>query len=195
MSRGMRVLATERLRLVPVTTHNADTLWHVLQEPGLREFQDLPDAELPQFRRMVASRPTTFEPGSWGRFEWLIYLAGVDGPVGWASLRVGERASSAAEIGYSVLEPYRGRGVATETVRALVDETFARLHLRRVRAYCVPENRASRSVLARAGFEEDGVLPHGATVAGMPVDVLGYVLERDQWSGHSIVTPACANPK
>jgi RimJ/RimL family protein N-acetyltransferase len=36
-------------------------------------------------------------------------------------------------------------------------------------------------VLARAGFEEDGVLPHGATVGGQPVDVLGYVLERAAW--------------
>lgn len=191
----MRVLLTERLRLVPVTPRNAETLWNVLQQPGLREFQDLPDADLPQFRRMVAARPPKLEPGAWGRFEWLIYIEGVQEPVGWASLRVGERASSSAEIGYSVLTPYRGRGVATETVRQLVDETFGTLHLRRLRAYCVPENLASRAVLARAGFEEDGVLPHGATVAGMPVDVLGYVLERDHWSGHSTVTPACAKPK
>jgi [ribosomal protein S5]-alanine N-acetyltransferase len=191
----MRVLLTERLRLVPVTIHNAETLWNVLQQPGLREFQDLPEADLPQFRRMVASRPTSLEPGAWGRFEWLIYLDEVTEPIGWASLRVGERASSSAEIGYSVLEPYRGRGVATQTVRALVNETFGTLSLRRLRAYCVPENVASRAVLARVGFEEDGVLPHGATVAGTPVDVLGYVLERGHWSGHSIETPACANPK
>jgi RimJ/RimL family protein N-acetyltransferase len=36
-------------------------------------------------------------------------------------------------------------------------------------------------VLANAGFEEDGVLPHGATVRGQPVDVLGYILDREQW--------------
>jgi len=186
----MRVLSTGRLRLVPVTPENADVLWQVLQQPGLREFQDLPDADPAQFRRMVASRPARLEPGAWGRFEWLIFLEDVDAPVGWASLRVGERATSAAEIGYSVVQSYRGRGIATECVRALIGEAFLQLHLRKVRAYCVPQNQPSRAVLASVGFEEDGILPHGATVGGRPVDVIAYVLDRAQWSGHSIVTPA-----
>jgi RimJ/RimL family protein N-acetyltransferase len=181
MTRGMRALHTERLRLVPVTSQNADLLWAVLQQPGLREFQDLPEVDLVQFRRMVASRPPKLEPGAWGRFEWLIYLEGVTEAVGWASLRVGERVTSSAEVGYSVVQAYRGRGIASETVHAIASEAFSRLRLRKLRAYCVPENVPSRAVLANAGFEEDGVLPHGATVRGQPVDVLGYVLEREQW--------------
>jgi RimJ/RimL family protein N-acetyltransferase len=181
MTSPMRALSTERLRLVPVTSLNAETLWQLLQQPGLRDYQDLPDADLVQFKRMVATRPPKLEPGSWGRFEWLLYLEGVDVPVGWASLRVGERVTASAEIGYSVAQPYRGRGIATEAVAALVAETFARLHLRKLRAYCVPENVPSRAVLANVGFEEDGVLPRGATVGGEPVDVLGYVLERERW--------------
>jgi ribosomal-protein-alanine N-acetyltransferase len=187
----MRVLQTERLRLVPVALENADVLWRVLQQPGLREFQDLPDVDLVQFRRMVASRPTAMGDGSWGRFEWLIYLAGVEEAVGWASLRVGERIASAAEIGYSVLEGYRGRGVATECVLAIVEEAFTRMHLQRIRAYCVPQNHASRSVLRRAGFREDGVLPRGATVQGRPVDVIGYIVD----AGQRTRTPASCVPK
>lgn len=177
----MRTLRTERLRLTPVSLDNAERLWRALQEPGLREFQDLPDADLTQFRRMVAARPARFEPGAAGRFEWLIDLEGIDGPAGWMSLRVGEHASSSAEIGYSVLERYRGRGIATEAVCALLAETFSCLHVRRVRAYCVPANHASRAVLDRAGFVEDGILARGATVQGRPVDVIGYLMERERW--------------
>jgi [ribosomal protein S5]-alanine N-acetyltransferase len=179
--RHVRSISTERLRLVPVTPENANVLWDVLQLPGLRDFQDLPEVDLAQFRRNVASRPRMLESGTWGRFEWLIYLEGIVAPVGWASLRIGERTTFAAEVGYSIVQEYRGRGVATEAVGALVDDAFVRLRLRRVRAYCVPENLASRAVLERAGFQDDGVLPHGATVQGKPVDVLGYVLERAQW--------------
>ena len=73
---------------------------------------------------------------------------------------------STAEIGYSVVAEFRDRGIATEAVEALVDEGFERLLLRRMRAYCVPENRSSLAVLRRAGFESDGVMPHGATVSG-----------------------------
>jgi RimJ/RimL family protein N-acetyltransferase len=176
----MRTIHTDRLRLVPVTPENADVLWGVLQLPGLREYQDLPDDDLPHFQKLVAARPASLEPGTSGRFEWLIYLEGVREPVGWASLRVGDRASS-AEIGYSVVAEYRGRGIATECVRALLREAFEYVHLRRVRAYCVPENAASRAVLATIGFEDDGVLPRGASVQGRPVDVLAFVMERDRW--------------
>ena len=179
----MRTITTERLRLVPVVPENASALWDLLQQPDLREYQDLPDVDNVQFRRNVAARPRTLEIGIWGRFEWLIYLASVATPVGWGSLRIGERTTFAAEVGYSVVREYRGRGIATEAVEALVDEAFARLHMRRVRAYCVPGNASSRAVLARAGFEDDGILPHGATVQGQPVDVLGFVLERARWEG------------
>jgi len=177
----MRRIATERLQLVPVTVENASVLWHVLQQPDLRAFQDLPDVDAEQFERMVAARPPSLRRGAHGRFEWLVYLQGVTAAVGWVSLRIGDRSTTAAEIGYSVVHEQRGRGIATEAVQALVNESFAHLHLRRVRAYCVPENLASRAVLARAGFERDGVLPNGATVQGRAVDVLAFVIERQAW--------------
>jgi ribosomal-protein-alanine N-acetyltransferase len=177
----VRTIESERLRLVPVTTENADDLWDVLQMPDLREYQDLPESDRAHFRKLVGMRPTSLEPGASGRFEWLIYLAGIEAPVGWASLRVGDRAAS-AEIGYSVLAEYRRRGIATETVDVLLREAFEFAKLRKVRAYCVPENEGSRRVLERLGFDEDGVLPRGATVQGRPVDVMGFVMERARWA-------------
>ena len=59
-----------------------------------------------------------------------------------------------------------------------------------MRAYCVPENRSSLAVLRRAGFESDGVMPHGATVSGHPVDVLAHVLERDRWEALKLRNPS-----
>jgi ribosomal-protein-alanine N-acetyltransferase len=164
--------------MVPVTGENAAVLWRVLQEPGLRQYQDLPEVDLDQFSRMVADRPRHLRPGTSGRFEWLIYLEGVQPPVGWMSLRISERSVGTGEIGYSVVRAYRGRGIASEAVRALVDEAFASAKLRKVRAYCVPDNLASRAVLKKAGFLEDGMLARGATIQGRAVDVLGFVLER-----------------
>ena len=177
----MRKIDTERLRLVPVTVKNANVLWNVLQQPDLRVHQDLPDVDAEQFGRMVAARPAALRPGAHGRFEWLIYRRGEPDPVGWVSLRIGDRSTTVAEVGYSVLREQRGRGVAVEAVGALIDESFGHGHLRLVRAYCVPENMPSRAVLARTGFERDGVLPNGATVQGRAVDVLAFVIERESW--------------
>jgi [ribosomal protein S5]-alanine N-acetyltransferase len=180
----MRIIHTERLRLEPVTQANASVLWEVLQEPDLRDFQDLPDLDRAQFSRAVSARPARLEAGVAGRFEWLVFFErGAEAePLGWVSLRIAERTYSTAEVGYSVVRAYRGRGIATEAVAALVHEGFVRAGLRRVRAYCVPENASSRAVLRRCGFEDDGVLPHGATVQGQPVDVVVFSLERERWS-------------
>jgi ribosomal-protein-alanine N-acetyltransferase len=200
----MKRIRTKRLLLVPVRPQNASVLWHVLRAPGLRDFQDLPTVDAAQFRRTVASRPPALTPEAVGRFEWLIYYVSPAerDALGWVSLRVADREPTSAEIGYSLVRERRGLGVATEAVAAILAEGFETAKLRNVRAYCVPDNRASREVLIRNGFEEDGLVPNGAMVAGRAVDVIAHVLERERWetvrrhasSGHSTEIPATSRP-
>lgn len=180
----MRTIRTERLRLVPVTPANAGVLWQILQEPDLRDFQDLPDVNRAQFLRVVGGRPRRFAPGIVGRFEWLVHFAADDDEValGWVSLRIPDLNKSTAEIGYSVVSAHRGKGIATEAVAALIDEGFRRARLVEIRAYCLPQNLSSRAVLRRNGFEDAGMLARGATVQGKPVDVILHSLERHRWA-------------
>jgi ribosomal-protein-serine acetyltransferase len=190
----MRVLHTPRLTLTPVTVHNATVLWSVLQQPDLRRYQDLPTVGSSTFVQMVGRRPKALRPGASGRFEWLLYAEGFKRAAGWVSLRIAERDLQNAEIGYSILREFRGRGIATEAVRALIDEAFEAAELESVRAYCVPQNAASRRVLERSGFLFDRTLPHGATVNGEAVDVLSHLLTRAQWiqSGKTMEISASA---
>ena len=175
------MIRTARLRLEPVTAANAGMLWDVLQEPDLRDYQDLPNVNRVQFVRTVGTRPTRFGPGSTGRFEWLVHLGDAPEVLGWVSLRISESSRATAEIGYSVVRAHRGCGYATEAVGALVDEGFRRTRVQRIRAYCLPENLPSRAVLRRNGFEDEGMLPRGATVGGKPVDVMLHSLERSRF--------------
>ncbi|MBV8197200.1 MAG: GNAT family N-acetyltransferase [Candidatus Eremiobacteraeota bacterium] len=179
----MRTLRTQRLRLVPVTSANAPVLWQVIQSPDLRDYQDLPVVNRTQFMRAIAARPTHLEPGTGGRYEWLVHFSRGPEALGWVSLRVAEPSTSSGELGYSVVREYRGRGVATEAVAAIVDEGFRCCEFRRIRAYCLPENHASRAVLRHNGFTDEGILPRGASVGGKPVDVIVHTLERQQWIG------------
>jgi [ribosomal protein S5]-alanine N-acetyltransferase len=179
----VRTIRTPRLRLVPVTTANAGVLWALLQEPDLRDYQDLPDVDRASFVRVVGGRPTQFGPGIAGRFEWLLHhLNGRDEPLGWVSLRIADATRGTAEIGYSVVRGHRGKGIATEAVAALVDEGFRRARLSEIRAYCLPENLSSRAVLRHNRFEDQGTLTRGATVQGKPVDVILHSLPRTRWS-------------
>lgn len=190
----MRVLRTRRLTLTPVTVHNATVLWNVLQQPDLRRYQDLPSVGAAAFADLVSRRPKVVRPGAWGRFEWLVYVEGIKRATGWVSLRVAEREPNTGEIGYSILREFRGRGIASEAVAVLVAEAFDVAELAMLRAYCVPENEASRRVLERAGFDFERVLPHGASVNGEAVDVLSHTLSESRWrqSGKTMEIPATA---
>jgi len=68
----------------------------------------------------------------------------------------GPPEGGAVEIGYSVIPEARGRGFATEIVKALVRHAFATGAVREVRARTEPSNPASSRVLLKGGFERDG---------------------------------------
>ena len=72
------------------------------------------------------------------------------------------------EVGYGLVEAARGRGLATEALRALLAETDAAGV--RVRAGVRPDNAASLRMLAGCGFTElRGSDGEGALVLGRPL--------------------------
>ena len=62
-----------------------------------------------------------------------------------------------ASLGYWAGERYAGKGYITAAVRAVVRYAFEDLDLHRVEAACQPDNLASRRVLEKAGFAQEGV--------------------------------------
>jgi len=76
------------------------------------------------------------------------------GGINIANIRRG--VAQMANIGYWIGEPYGGRGYMADAVRVCVSHAFDGLGLHRVEAACLPSNEASRRVLARVGFREEG---------------------------------------
>ncbi|OAN39498.1 GNAT family N-acetyltransferase [Mycolicibacterium iranicum] len=67
-------------------------------------------------------------------------------------------ALRSAWIGYWVASESTGGGVATAALALGLDHCFGPVMLHRVEATVRPENGASRAVLAKAGFREEGLL-------------------------------------
>lgn len=67
-------------------------------------------------------------------------------------------ALRSAWIGYWVCRSATGGGVATAALALGLDHCFGPVMLHRVEATVRPENAASRAVLAKAGFREEGLL-------------------------------------
>ena len=67
-------------------------------------------------------------------------------------------ANMAADIGYTVDQDHCGQGAATEITSAVIRFAFDELHLHRLEAVHMPANVASARVLAKLGFEMEGIL-------------------------------------
>ena len=75
-------------------------------------------------------------------------------------------ALRSAWIGYWVSSSTTGRGVATGALALGLDHCFGPVRLHRVEATVRPENAASRAVLAKVGFREEGLLRRYLQVDG-----------------------------
>ncbi|HZO92884.1 MAG TPA: GNAT family N-acetyltransferase [Candidatus Baltobacteraceae bacterium] len=77
-----------------------------------------------------------------------------------------------AELGYWLGRTFWGRGIVTDAVRAVARYGLERLALTRVYALPFARNAASRRVLAKAGFVEEGILRKAAVKNGEVIDLV-----------------------
>lgn len=87
-----------------------------------------------------------------------VFREGDDALVGGVTLSNLRRGvAQTASLGYWAGQMYAGRGYITAAVRAVVRFSFDDLDLHRVEAACQPDNMASRRVLEKAGFTQEGL--------------------------------------
>lgn len=89
----------------------------------------------------------------------------------WVALRPQRQVGG---LGYWVVPPARGRGVATAAVRLVVPWASEELGLRRLEAWVEPDNLPSQCVLRSAGFQQEGRLRNFLSIEGRSSDALVY---------------------
>ena len=68
----------------------------------------------------------------------------------------GTQDPDAVEVGYTIYEPYRGRGLATETAQALIDWAREEHGIRRFIFSIAPDNEPSLAIARKLGFVQTG---------------------------------------
>lgn len=171
-------IPTERLLLRPLRL--ADIPW-VQVTAGRREIADtmisIPhpfsarDAERYVRQRLAqARRGRGLAFGIWPRAE--ARFAGL------VELRALDREHALAELSFWLAVPDWGRGYMGEALAALVGLSFQTLDLNRLYAYHMARNPASGRVLARLGFQVEGLLRQRVRKWGQFEDVLLRALLR-----------------
>ena len=66
-------------------------------------------------------------------------------------------AFQSAVLGYALDGSFEGQGLMTQSLQSVIDFSFRTLNLHRLSANHIPENERSARVLARLGFEREGL--------------------------------------
>ncbi len=72
--------------------------------------------------------------------------------IGLFGLKLGGIKHKRAEIWYKIHPKYWSQGYATETLKAVIQFAFDKLHLHRIEAGCAVNNFGSMKVLEKAGM-------------------------------------------
>jgi [ribosomal protein S5]-alanine N-acetyltransferase len=86
-----------------------------------------------------------------------------------------EEYRKTAEIGYWLAEPFWGRGIMTEVMKAIVPVIFERLDIVRLQAGVYEGNLSSMRVLEKAGFERESVHKKAVFKGGVMMDEVYFV--------------------
>ena len=122
------------------------------------------------------------------RGRMLPYVIELDGEF-CGQLTIGNVAHGAlrsAWIGYWVSKEFNGGGIATAALALGVDHGFGAVGLHRIEATVRPENGASRAVLAKGGFREEGLLRRYLEVDGAWRDHLLVALTVEEMTGSAV---------
>jgi len=98
------------------------------------------------------------------------------GSIVWGSAR-------SAQVGYWIDEAYAGRGITPTALAMAVDHCFFVIGLHRVEATIRPENHASRRVVEKLGFREEGLRRRSLHIDGAWRDHLCYAMTSEEAVG------------
>jgi RimJ/RimL family protein N-acetyltransferase len=86
-----------------------------------------------------------------------------------------------AELGYEIASEYWHQGYATEAAYALLNLGFEQLHLERVYAVCIADNRASIRVMEKLGMYRNNGFRERCWMKGRWWNRLAYTIRAEEW--------------
>lgn len=178
------MIETERLILRPFREEDIELVYRIYSDPEILHFTPYDTRnrkETEEFLEKIIRDWKETPPES---LEMAILLKGTGEEIGRAGIhRVFEEES--AMVGYYLLKPFRGRGLATEAAEGMIRYCFKELGLHRVFALCNPGNPPTCRVLERCGMRREACLkgktPYRKKEGLTWEDELVYGILRSEW--------------
>jgi len=150
------ILETERLRLAPLVSSDADHLFPIMGDPEVMAYWDVPEVDDPDLvAQIVQSQVDAMAAGK--ALYWIMRTLDGRQFLGSCDLSDIDRWHRRAEVGFMLGREAWGQGYALEAMRTVV--AFAATNgLRKLTARTHLGNRRSETLLQKLGFTEEGLL-------------------------------------
>jgi RimJ/RimL family protein N-acetyltransferase len=165
------------VELIPSHPEYAELWMRWRSEPNTVRFNPIAQTPLQELRERMRRMGTDLRALE-GAEEFQFFMRHAGQLVGSVTFKGVSRMMAYAEIAYDVGQAYQGRGIGSAGVKAFVGKVFAETSLRRLIAYVTEDNIASRRVLRKAGFVQEGILREHYVINGTPTNEVMYGLLR-----------------
>lgn len=177
------VIETERLILRKLTMRDASDMFRYCQDKEVARHvlweAHTSILETRAYIRYNLYQYRSGEPASWG-----IVLRETNRVVGTIGYMSYNADNSTVEIGYSLTREQWSKGLMTEALRAVIDETFHTLKVHRIEAMHFTDNPASGRVMAKCGMTHEGHMRERICCKGVFRDVEMWGILRKDWEKH-----------
>ena len=147
-------LTTQRLYLRDVQATDAADVLVIRGDPIVQRFDDPPIDTLDEAATFIGEVREEFQAGE--GIVWAGVLVAEETVVGLVGFHGWDRYHRRAEAGYGFARAYWGRGIASESLRAMLRFGVDEMDLNRVFARTIADNHESVRLLERLGFQREG---------------------------------------
>jgi len=172
-------LQTQRLHLRPIRLNDAPAIFEARGDAEVMRYWDWPaQASVDEVRQVIQNHFREIDSGA---TQWWVVAQSLRGPaIGECDLSDIDLHHGRAEIGFLFRRSAWGQGFAREAMERVIRYGFEELGLARLTARCHAGNEASRRLLERLGFAQEGVLRGYVVRDGARRDCLLYGRLRPQ---------------
>lgn len=172
-------LCTARLMLRPLREGDVGALFTIHSDPVTMRYWDAPIWTSDERGRAMVARDA--DPAGRDYLRLGIEPIASGALIGTCALWRIDAQCRRAEVGYILAAGAWGRGYMQEALGALLDGAFDALDLNRLEADTDPRNERSTRLLARLGFQREGLFRERCIVEGEISDAAMYGLLRRDW--------------
>ena len=154
-------IVTDEITLRKIVPTDIDSLFEIYSNENLFKYSPV---MLKKNKDTVANMIGHFERDFHKRKEIFLGISlnsEPDGIVGVAEMFDYSQDINMITIGYRLNDRFWGRGIATKSVKAMVEYLFDEVGINRIQAFVMPENIKSLNVLQKNSFIEEGTIRQG----------------------------------